>query len=180
MFFACRPMFPFFERGCLGWYLAGVDIALFNILDSLRVVQSSEADFLKFCGPPKLSAGEGPQSASSADEPFWQRAARAIFGVVSAAVVIEFLAFFYFFGVYFRNGAPNPTPTQTEHLINLGWMVYITPVQKHLLDRLKTRFSICLPAIIGLTLFLHFIVRVKLLSNTPTLREILDRKNKPA
>jgi hypothetical protein len=74
MFFAAHPMFPFFERGSLGWYLAGVNIALFNILESLHVVQSSEADFLKFCGPPRLSAGEEPQAASFANEPFWQRA----------------------------------------------------------------------------------------------------------
>jgi len=180
MFFACRPSFPFFERGCLGWYLAGVMIALFSILDSLHVVQPSEADFLKFCGPPKLSSGEGPQAAPSDDEPLWQRAARAIFGVLFVAVWIEFMASFYFFGVYFRNGAPKPTPTQTEQLINHGSAVYVTPVQKHLLDRLDTWSFTCIPAIMVAAAILHFIVGVKLFDNTPTLWEIRNRKNKPA
>jgi hypothetical protein len=180
MFFVAHPMVPFFERGFLGWYLAGVNIAVFNILESLHFVQSSEAEFLKFCGPPRLSADEGPQAVSCANEPFWQRASRAVFGVVSAAVMIEFLTFFYLSGVYFRSGAPNPTSTQTERIINRSWVVYITPMQKHLLDRLETGASICIPAIIGLSLFLHFIVGVKLHPNTPTLREICSRKNKAA
>jgi hypothetical protein len=94
--------------------------------------------------------------------------------------MIEFLAFFYLFGVYFRSGSPKPTSAQTEQLINHGWVVYITPVQKHLLDRLETWSFTCIPTIIVAAAFLHLVVGIKLFPNAPTLREIRNRKNKPA
>jgi len=175
MFFATHPTFPIFQPDFLPWYLAGTEIAVFNILESLRVVQAPEVDFLKLCGTTSPARDEEPQAACVM-EAVWRRATRAIFFITSYAVMFEFLVFFYLSGVYFRDGSPRPTLTQTEQLSTGGSVVYITPVQKHLLDQLETWASICIPSIIGATVFLHFIVGVKLLPNTPTLREIRNRK----
>jgi hypothetical protein len=65
---------------------------------------------------------------------------------------------------------------QTEPLDNNGKTVFVTPSEKQRVDLLKMVFRVGTPSILLGAVVLHFLVGVKLFSETPTLREYLDRK----
>lgn len=159
----------------LPWHMAGIGIAAFGVFSALRVVQLSQADFLKECEPTGLAglppepAPETPPAVSA--DPRWKRTIRAIYSICFLLVWIDGVASFYYFGVAFRDGSPRPTPTHTEPLNNHGQIRYIPRLQKALIDSLQTAAFIGIPSIIVAGLTTHFLVGVKLFPNMPTLEE---------
>jgi hypothetical protein len=173
--FAAIPLFPLSDPRFLPWHLAGIGIAAFGVLCALKVIQVSNADFLKECEPagaidfPSESTAETIPVAPI--DPIWKRATRAGYSLSFFLVGIAFMTSFYLFGVAFRDGSPRPTPTQTEPLNNHGQIVYIPQSQKNLIDSLQTVASIGIPSVLALGLILHFLLGVKLYPNAPTLEE---------
>jgi len=179
--YAATPLFSPRNPRFLPWYLAGFGIGLFNVLQALRLVQTSEAAFLAECGEPGSQTEQSPPAEQATQaEPKWHRVVSASYSTLFFMVWLEFVAFFYYSGAAFRDGSPLPTPTRHEAVTEHGKTVYITHDQKVLCDRLQLFAFAGIPAVILLGPFLHFIVGVKLYPNTPTLREFLARKSKPS
>jgi hypothetical protein len=172
---AAVPLAPPSDPRFLPWHMAGIGIAAFGVLNALKVVQMSKADFLKECEPVGL-ADFRPQPVVEAPptvrpDPTWKRTIRAIYSICFLLVWVDGVASFYYFGVAFRDGSPRPTATQTEPLNNHGEVRYIPPSQKRLIDSLQTAAFIGIPSVIATGFFTHFLLGVKLFPNTPTLEE---------
>jgi hypothetical protein len=83
---------------------------------------------------------------------------------------------FYVSGQAFRHGSRTPTATQTEPMRDHGTVVYVTREEKARVDLLE-RGQIGIPIAIGLMLFTHFVLGVKIISNVPTLAELRERND---
>jgi len=182
--FSATPLFPPSDHRVLPWYLAGLGIGVFGILTSLRVVDSSEADFLLHCrvidqyGREIERTSEPPQPKDS--EANWKELIRGIYTVVFVLVWTASVAFFLLFGSAFRRGSPMPTATQTEPLKDHGKTAYVTRAEKQRIDYFQRASSVGIPLILVSAAVLHFVVGVKLFPNAPTLSEYWAEKNRRA
>ncbi len=86
-------------------------------------------------------------------------------------VALDFMAFFYKFGVAFDNGSPVATPAKPDPLDSHGLVRYIPHSQSVLLNSLNTISSIGIPAVIAVGFILHFFLRAKMFENMPTFEE---------
>jgi hypothetical protein len=162
--YAASPLFPPSNPRFLPWYLAGFGIGLFNFLQSLRLVHSSEAAFLSDCGNPSSQVGEPAQAEPAG--PRWQKLVRTVFSVLFFAVWLGFLCFFYYSGRIFRDGSTIRTPTQTEPMTEHGKTVYIARGQKALCDKLQLFAFVGIPTVLASGFLLHFVVGVKIFDNS--------------
>src|ERR1700682_4195235 len=70
---------------CLPWYLAGFGIGMFNVLRTLRLVDSSESAFLGNCHEPGNPIEQATNTASTEPEsvePKWHRAVRSVYSLL--------------------------------------------------------------------------------------------------
>jgi hypothetical protein len=173
--FAATPMFPASNPRFFPWYLAGFSIATFNVLQALRVIQTSEAAFLEDCREP----GNQIKLAAPAEStgPLWHKISRAAFSILFVSVWLGFITFFYYSGVAFRDGSPVPTVTQSEPITDHGTTVYVTHKQKMLCDELQLFAFAGIPSVLAVGFLLHFLIGVKLIPNAPTLREFAAKKS---
>ena len=139
------------------WALAGLGIALFAVLNVLRVTHVSEKAFRSECG--EQAAQLEPELPP---EPRWKTIVKYAFIAVFLAVWLEAVTAFYVFDRTFRAGAPMPTAEQSAPLTNHGVTVYVTPAEKRLVDQLHGFMFVGIPATIATALFLHFVLRVRL------------------
>jgi hypothetical protein len=172
--YAATPMFPPSNPRFLPWYLAGLGIGMFNILDVLRLANLSEAAFLANCHKPGSQVVQTTNAEPA--ELHWRRLARAIITVLFFVVWLGAIASFYYSGAAFREGSSVPTATRADPLTDHGITVYIAHSQKILCDRLEWFAFIGIPLVFLAGLSLHFLVGVKLFPNIPTLSELLARK----
>ena len=163
--YAATPTFSPWNSRILPWYLAGLNIGLYRILNSLKITYPSKAGFLSHCR--KLDAygievAPVPvQATGTVKEAPWKRRVRAVYQMASLAIFLTFLLFFYSFGTAYKSGSPVPTATQTEPITDHGRTVYVAPELKRRSDALEQASSIGIPSIIALGAFLHFVVRVQ-------------------
>jgi hypothetical protein len=170
--FAATPLFPPSQSYALPWYLAGLGIGTFGTLQSLRIVQSSELEFLSCCRVVD-QFGREIERASELQKPkaievSWKRAVRVIYSVLFLLVWITGVAYFYYFGIAFRAGSPTPTASQTEPLFDHGITVYITQAESRRVMQLRLVSFVGGPLIVVAGLVLHFIVGVKVFGETPS------------
>jgi hypothetical protein len=181
--YAATPFFPPRNPQFLPWYLAGVGIGALNLLSALNLTRASEAQFLADVHGPVLSPDPvspiTPDDSSPA-EPSWHRLVRAVYSILFFAAWLSFVIFFYTDGVAVRDGSSSPTSTRTDFITEHGRVIYITPAQKLLHDRLQTVPIIGIPLVLASGVILHFLVGVKLFPNAPTLAEYLRRNSNPS
>ena len=176
--YAATPLFPPWNPKSLPWYLAGFGIGTFNVLQALRLVHPSEAAFLADCHDLDSQTVQAtPSEPIEPTEPQWCRIVRATYHLLFFLVWLGFLAFFYYSGAAFRDGSPVPTPAQTEAVTEHGKTVYVPHAQKILCDRLEWSAFVGIPLMLVGGFVLHFLVGVKLFSNTTTLRELLAKRS---
>ena len=183
--YSATPVAPPNNSHVVPWYLAGLGIGLFGILQSLKVVYPAKAEFAAHCMiidqyGRELEPAREPIPAQP-QEPNWKRVTKVVYTVVFMFVWVCGVASFYFFGTAMKNGSPEPTVTQTEPLEDHGETVYVTPAEMHRVHGLQLVSWVGVPIMIVSGAILHFLVGVKLFPNTPTLGEYLSRsKNKPS
>ncbi len=174
--FAASPLFPPSNPNALPWYLAGLGIGTMNFLIALRLVRSTQSEFLADCQG-AASPPAAPEPPAMQTDPNWKRILRGAYSVAFFLVWLNFLVFFYISGKTFRDGLPAPTATHTDPMTQHGHTVYVTHDQKILADRLMLVAMTGIPAVLATGAILHFLVGVKIFDNTPTLRESLNRKS---
>lgn len=177
--YSATPLAPPNNGHIVPWYLAGLGIGLFGILQSLKVAYASEAEFASDCMiidqyGRELEPARAPASALLS-EPNWKRVTKVTYSAVFMLLWVCGVASFYFFGTAFKNGSPEPTITQTEPLKDHGKTVYVTPTDKRRVHALQLLSGVGFPVLIVSAAILHFLVGVKLFPNTPTLSEYLNR-----
>jgi len=177
--YSATPLAPPHNAHIVPWYLAGLGIGLFGILQSLKVAYASEAEFAADCMTidqygRELEPTRAPASVQLS-EPNWKRVTKVTYSTVFMLMWVCGVASFYFFGTAFKNGSPEPTTTQTEPLKDHGKTVYVTPTEKHRVHALQLLSGVGFPVLIVSAAILHFLVGVKLFPNTPTLSEYLNR-----
>jgi hypothetical protein len=159
--FSATPLFPPNSPTLLPWYLAGAGIILFSILSSLNVVTATQEEFARCCTKKgvdrPLEAVSEPRTATK-----WKRVVRVVFFVVSLAVWLEWVAYFYYFGVTYSSGSPEPTMTQTAQLSNHGHVVYITAEQQWQVHLLQIGTMVGIPSIMVAAAILHFVLGVRI------------------
>ncbi len=79
----------------------------------------------------------------------------------------------------FQHGSPTPTATQTAPVKDHGTVVYVTPEEKTQVALLE-QGQVGIPIAIGLALFAHFVLGVKVISNLPTRAEMRQRADDAA
>jgi hypothetical protein len=183
--YSAVPLFPPNNRHIVPWYLAGFGIGLFGVLQSLKVVYPSESEFTSKCMIIERYGRElqpvPEPSPAQLPEPNWKRFTKATYTVVFMLLWVCGVASFYFFGIAFKNGSPEPTASQTEPLEDHGKTVYVTPTEKQRVHALQLASWVGFPIVLIAGAILHFLVGVKLFPNTPTLSEHLNRdKNRAA
>jgi hypothetical protein len=160
---ASTALFPPLQPHILPWYLAGAGIITFNVLQALRLVAFTEADFIIL---PSVGRTPDPDSAPhTADKPWWHTLLRLACYVIFMAAWLNFAAQTYFFGQAFQHGSPVPTAIQTERLQNHGQIVYVTSAEKGWLDLLEIGL-VGIPLAIALSAFSHFVLGVNIWSRT--------------
>lgn len=183
--YSATPLFPPNDSHSVPWYLAGLGIGLFGVLQSLKIVCTSEAEFASNCTTidqygREIKPSPGP-SPVQLWEPNWKRVTKFVYTVVFVLLWICGVASFYFFGTTFKNGSPEPTTTHTEPLEDHGRTVYVTPTEKQRLHVLQLVSWVGFPVVLLAGAALHFLIGVKLFPNTPTLAEYSNRrKNTPS
>ncbi len=178
--YSAGPLFPPNNGHTVPWYLAGCGIGLFGVLQSLKVVYPSEAEFASNCMiidqyGRELQPVQEPSSPAQPSEPNWKRFTKATYAVVFMLLWVCGVASFYLFGTAFKNGSPEPTATQTELLEDHGKTVYVTPTEKRRVHALQVVAGVGVPVVLISGAILHFVVGVKLFPNAPTLSEYLNR-----
>ncbi len=180
--FASAPLFSPSDPRILPWHLAALGGAVFGVLVALRIVQLSKSDFLKQCEAVDSADFHAKASAETIPvvptDPLWKRVTRGVFYILFVLAWLEFVAFFYFSGVAFRNGSPKPAPTQTDPLSDHGQIVYIQHSQKARIDFLENVASIGMPSVMACGFILHFLLGVSLFPGMPTLQERRKQKQK--
>jgi hypothetical protein len=173
--YVANPTGPRSDPRFLPWHLIGFGIAVFGVLNSLNVIQRSEADFLKEC---ELSEAAGfrpakvnETSQASSPDLSWKRAARPVYYAFAALVWVGFMGWFYEFQVAFQHGSSNPGAAKTDPLSSHGIIKYIPHSQKLLINFLDKFGSIGIPAIIAMGFILHFFLGVRMFENMPTFKE---------
>jgi hypothetical protein len=169
---SATPMFSPFNPTILAWYLAGLGIGLFGLLQSLRVVYFAEEDFLADCKDPAL---DHPTSARPKDAR-WKRTIRAIYGIASLLIWLNLVGSFYVFGTSFRNGSSVATASASAPIQDHGRIVYVSEDRKQLIDLMQRGMMIGIPLILATGFALHFLIGVRLFPNTPTRDDILARR----
>jgi hypothetical protein len=179
LLYSATPLFPPNNGHIVPWYLAGLGIGLFLVLQSLKVVYPSEAEFASNCmiidQYGRRLQTEQELSPAQAPEVNWRRATKAAYTIVFMLLWVCWVASFYFFGAAIRNGSPEPTTTQTEPLEDHGKPVYVTPVENQRVHALQLVSSVGIPLVLISGVILHFVVGVKLFPNAPTVSEYLNR-----
>ena len=178
--YSATPLAPPNNGHIVPWYLAGLGIGLFGILQSLKVVYASEAEFASDCMiidqyGRELEPPHAPSSAQLS-EPIWKRVTKVTYTTVFMFVWVCGVASFYFFGTAFKNGSPEPTATQTEPLEDHGKTVYVTQTDRQRIHALQLVSEVGFPLVLVSGAILHFLVGVKLFPNAPTLSEYLNRR----
>jgi hypothetical protein len=138
------------------WVLAGLGIAVFSVLNVLRITHLSEKAFREECGEQAAQAKPEPPP-----EPRWKVITKYAFAVAFLAVWLEGVTFFYVFDRTFRSGSPTPTVERTATLTNHGVAVYVTPAEKRLVDQLETFMFIGIPAAIATGFFLQSVFKIR-------------------
>jgi|HubBroStandDraft_2_1064218.scaffolds.fasta_scaffold98583_2 hypothetical protein len=182
--YSASPLFPPNNGHIVPWYLAGLGIGLFGILQSLKVVYASEAEFASDCMiidqyGRELERTHEPSPPQLA-EPNWKRVTKAIYTTAFVFLWVCGVASFYFFGTAFKNGSPEPTATQTEPLEDHGKTVYVTQTDRQRIHALQLVSEVGFPLVLVSGAILHFLVGVKLFPNAPTLSEYLNRRKNTA
>ncbi len=139
----------------------------------LRITTTSEADFVS----PGVPVGEPPSANDTIAPPrrdwrFWLRTGVSVFFV---AAWVDAMAFHYFSGATYRNGSPSPTASKTEPLDNHGRVVYVTPSEKALVDRLKAGMTIGIPAALLLIVLVQYVFKIDLYPKEPNRRGAPNR-----
>ena len=182
--YSAVPLFPPNNGHIVPWYLAVFGIGLLGVLQSLKVVHLSEAEFASNCMIIDQYGRELPlarePSPAQPSEPNWKRFMKVAYTVVFMLMWVCGVASFYFFGTAFKNGSPEPTATQTEPLEDHGKTVYVTPAEKQRVHALQLVAGVGFPVVFIGGAILHFVVGVKLFPNTPTLSEYLNRRKDAA
>ena len=183
--YSATPLFPPNNGHFVPWYLAGLGIGIFGILQSLKVVYPAEAEFISNCMIIDQYGRElEPKREPSSTEPredSWKRVTKTVYSVVFVLVWVCGVASFYLLGTAFKSGSPEPTATQTEPLENHGKTVYVTPTEKERVHLVQLFSWVGFPVVILGGAGLHFVAGVKLFPNAPTLAEYLNRgKNTPS
>ena len=183
--YSAEPLFPPNNGHIVPWYLAGLGIGLFNVLQSLKVVYPAESEFSSECMivdqyGRELEPKRESASVTEPREVTWKRVTKTMYTVAFVLVWVCGVASFYFFGTAFRSGSPEPKISQSEPLEDHGKTVYVTPAEKHRVHTLQLISWIGIPVVLLCGAVLHFLVGVKLFPNTPTLFEYLNRTKKSA
>lgn len=158
--FATSQGFPFANPHFAPWFLAIVGIGVFGVMQQLKVVTFSEAEFVELGKPQAVSVVEVMNSETG--EPSWHRPMRAIYYVAFFAVWLSSLGFFYFESRAIQDGAPTPTAFATESITEHGRTVYITKDRAHLVSRLQMAMFIGIPLILVSGFGLQIFARVRL------------------
>jgi hypothetical protein len=163
--YSASPLFPVHDNHFLPWYLGGLGIGIFGILQTLKVVDASQVEFVSHCMVIDQYGRELEPAAATAPPqitgPAWKRTAKVVYSVVFILVWVAGVASFYFSGTAFKNGSPQPTATQTQPLTDHGKTVYVTPAEKQRLDELQLAMWIGIPFILVGGAVLHFLLGVK-------------------
>jgi len=178
---AAVPLFPPSDPRFLPWHLAGLGIAVFGFLAALKIVQPSEAEFLKYCessrSSPQTSIAVSPVPIAPG-APLWKKSVRIGYSAAFLAVWGTFVFSFYLFGVAMRDGAAAPDVTHTDALFNHGTVAYIPHAQKVLIDSLNDASAVGIPLIILTGFALHFFGGIKIFDNVPTFEEWRQARSK--
>lgn len=145
------------------WLLAALGIGGFGALQALRLVAYSEDDFLLIG-----RGGNVPADPKEDLLPQWKKIVRAGFRIVFLLVWLDSLASFYMFDRSWKSGSNFPTATRSEPLNNHGNIVYVTRVQKQVVDELQAAMMIGIPCVILSGLLLQFVAGVPVMKNLPT------------
>jgi hypothetical protein len=158
--------------GLFPWLSAGCAIITFGILSGLNIVQSSQAEFERCCGPaqelPRLAGDSKNESSqfeftsSRGTQSFgWRKIVTTAFQIYFLAAWLTGVTFFWQFNLANSHGSPTPTATQTEPLSNHGHTVYISAKEKHRVDLLKTLAPIGIVSAIAFAAILQFGLKLK-------------------
>jgi hypothetical protein len=139
------------------WVLAGFGIAVFVVLNVLRVTHISESAFREDCGDQALQPQPAPPP-----EPRWKVITKYVFIAAFLAVWLEGVTFFYVFDRTIRAGSPTPTAERSIAFKNKGVTVYITPAEKQRIDQLQGLMLVGIPSIMAASLFLHFVLKIRI------------------
>lgn len=183
--YSATPLFPPNNGRDVPWYLAGLGIGVFSLLQVLKVVYPREDEFVSHCAVIDQYGRElePVQQASvvASYGPKWKVVAKVTYEIVFMFIWVCGVSSFYFFGTAFKNGSPQPTTTQTEQLEDHGKIVYATPAEKERVRALQVVTWVGIPVVLVGGVVLHFLLGVKLFPNTTTMPEYLSRgKNTPA
>lgn len=138
------------------WVLAGLGIAVFSVLNVLRITHMSEKAFREECGDQALEPQPAPPP-----EPRWKVITKYAFIAAFTAVWLAGVTFFYVHDRAIRAGSPTPTVERSVALTNKGVTVYITPDEKQLIDQLQSFMSIGIPVAIATAFFLQFVLKIR-------------------
>jgi hypothetical protein len=139
------------------WALAAFGIAMFSILNILRITHLSEKAFEEECGDEALEPQPAPPP-----EPRWKVITKYVFVAAFLAVWLEGVAFFYVFDRTMRASSPTPTLERSVAFRNKGVTVFITPEEERLLDQLKGIMFVGIPAALAASFFLHYVLKIRL------------------
>jgi hypothetical protein len=179
LLFAATPQFP--VRAVLPCYLVGLGIGAFSVLEVLRIVSMSKAEFWMDCyffdpsGQKIARVSRLPEAkppVESTGKKWIHRSFRTLFLLWWIGAV----AFFYYDGVTLQHGLPSPTATRTERLDNHGRDVFVTPAEKRRIDEVPLVLAAAIVSLMLSGAVMHFLFGVKVFSGAPKLREYSDRK----
>ncbi|NOT41768.1 MAG: hypothetical protein HOP13_14875 [Alphaproteobacteria bacterium] len=143
-----------FELG--PWMLAGLGIAVFSVLNVLRITHISEKAFQEECGEQA-----GVAKPELLPEPRWKVITKYVFAAAFLFVWLGSMTFFYLNDRMLRAASPTPTVEQTVAINNKGVTVYVAPAEKHLVDQLQGFMFIGIPAAIATAFFLQFVLKIR-------------------
>jgi hypothetical protein len=140
------------------WALAALGIAVFSILNVLRITHLSEKVYQEECG----DQAQAQTEPAPPPEPRWKVITKYVFIAAFLAVWLEAVTFFYVFDRTIRSSSPTPTVERTVALKNKGVTVYVTPVEKHLVDQLQGFMFVGIPAMIATAFFLQYVLKIRI------------------
>jgi hypothetical protein len=154
-------LFPPSSPAFLPWYLALVNIGVFNVLVALRIVRPSREAYQRDCQPADVTASLTTAPVST--EAPWRRVARITFHTVFLLVWIDGVAFF------FAEGAAAPNPESLRAAPFMGDVARALVVLQNPDVRLAMQVGVFvgIPCVLAAAFLLQFVLGVAVFPNAP-------------
>lgn len=154
-------------------------IGLGAVLNALRVLQFSQAEYELYCVDPSNPPPPAANDDAGPIDPAWKRIVRGVVVTALTLVWLEMMGWFYLHDRFMEEGSRVPTAAQNARIEDGGTVVYVSPRRERIDTLMRGSMMFAAPISIGAGFLAYFVLGIQLAPNMPRRRGIFDPATGP-